>query len=289
MRAIFARFLAVLVLALMAGGAQAAITCSASSPGFSAFYLPTDPLDITQSTVTVTCTRTSLADAGSVNYNVGVNNGLYANPNQARIGGSGAAANRILYDTYKNSTCATLWTGAGGGRISGTITFAGTGTFTQTQSWWGCIAAGQNGKNAGTFTDTVRMTLTLNTGTVVGAPFTFPVSIVHPANCTINPTPGNVSFSYTSFSAAPATAGTSFGLNCTNSMPYTMTLNSYAGTLLGLNYTLTLNGGTGTIAGTGTGAVVTIPIAGTIAAGQSGTCSTATCSASQAHTLTITY
>ena len=175
----------------------------------------------------------------------------------------------------------------GSERITGTINFPGNGTFTQTQSWWGCIPTGQAGKNAGTFTDTVTMTLTISTGAVVGAPFTFPVSIVHPANCTISTLPGTLSFTYTSFAVAPSTAGTTFGLNCTNSMPFTMALNSYAGTLLGLNYTLVLNNGV--LTGTGSGAAVSIPIDGTIAAGQSGTCATASCNASQLHTLTITY
>lgn len=291
MRAIVGRFAASLLLALPCAAARAAITCSAASPGFSAFYLPTEPQEVVQSTVTVTCTRTSAADPVSVGYELAVNNGLNGSgsTNQARIGGSNQSANRINYETWRGATCAMRWSNAGGGRIAGTVSFAGTGTFSQTQNWWACIPSGQDGRNAGTFTDLVTMSLTLDKGTVVGAPFTFPATIVHPARCTISPTPGNVSFSYTSFSATAANAASSFGLNCTRAMPYTMTLDAYGGTLLGLSYSLSLSGGTGTIAGTGTGTVVTIPIVGTIAAGQSGTCASGSCNASRAHTITITY
>jgi hypothetical protein len=42
-------------------------------------------------------------------------------------------------------------------------------------------------------------------------------------------------------------------------------------------------------AGTGNGAAQNIVITGTMPAGQQGVCSTATCSASQAHTITISY
>jgi spore coat protein U-like protein len=276
-------------LLFFGSGAQAAITCNASSPGFSAYYVPADPINVTQSTVTVSCTRGSVADAASLTFNVAVNNGLYTagNPNQARRGGAGGAANRITYDTYKNSGCTTLWTGTGLGRISGTITFIGTSlSAATTTSWWGCITSGQTGKNSGTFTDSVRMTLTLSTGTPTPATSQIAVSIVHPVSCTIAPAPATLVFNYTSLGGA-SNASTNFGANCTNGMPYTMALDAYGGTLLGLNYTLVLNGGT--LGMTGTGAVQTIPIAGSIAAGQAGTCATATCNAVQGHTLTITY
>lgn len=291
MKPMISRALAAMALMFCAGWAEGAITCSVSSPGFSAYYLSTNPIDITQSSVTVSCNRGLTTDPISVTYFVAVDNGQNSGGGFNRaVRPGGGVANRINYDTYKDSGCTTLWTNVGGGRITGTINFAGTGVVTQTQSWWGCIPSGQAGKNAGTFTDTVIMTLTAAGTTIVGAPFTFPVSVVNPANCTIAPAPGNIVFNYTSFAPAPAIAGTSFGANCTNLMPYTMALNSYGGTLLGLNYSLVLNGGV--LSKTGIGGVDTIVIQGTIAAGQSGTCAAtppATCFASQAHTLTISY
>lgn len=290
MKKLFTRMLAAMALISFAGWAHGAITCSVASPGFTAYYLPTNPIDITQTSVTVTCNRALLSDAASVTYFVAVNNGMNAGGgfNRAvRPGGGGA--NRINYDTYRDSACATIWSVLAN-RITGTINFAGTGVMMQTRSWWGCVPAAQVGKNAGTFSDTVTMTLTAAGTTIVGAPFTFPVTIIHPATCNIGPVPGDVVFNYTSFAAAPVVAGTTFGLNCTNGMPYTMALDAYAGTILGLNYTLTLN--SGVLGGNGTGLAVVIPIDGTMAAGQSGTCSAtppATCNASQARTLTITY
>lgn len=287
MRTTVFRFLLLLAATLGAGGAAAAVSCSASSLGFTAFYLPADPVDVTQSSVTVTCTATAAGDAGALNYTVRVNNGLYAVPNQARRPPGTGGANRITYDTYRDSGCSALWGGTAATQVSGSLNITGAGTFTQTTPWWGCIPTGQTGKNTGTFTDTVRMTLALSRGTVTGAPFTFPVSIYHPASCVISPTPGTIALAYTSFSATPVTGGTTFGLNCTNNMPYTLSLNAYAGTLLGLNYTLLLNNGT--LGTTGTGSVVTIPIDATIPAGQSGTCALATCNAAQTHILEIAY
>jgi hypothetical protein len=65
-----------------------------------------------------------------------------------------------------------------------------------------------------------------------------------------------------------------------------MSLDATSGTLLGLAYSLAINP---TGSQVGNGAAQSATITGTIAAGQSGTCSQASCSATQARTLTITY
>jgi hypothetical protein len=63
-----------------------------------------------------------------------------------------------------------------------------------------------------------------------------------------------------------------------------MALDATTGTLLGLNYSLALG-----VRSTGTGSPQLHTIIGSMAAGQAGTCAAGTCSASQPHTLTITY
>jgi hypothetical protein len=62
------------------------------------------------------------------------------------------------------------------------------------------------------------------------------------------------------------------------------------GTLIGLDYTLALSPAGGTGGGTGGGSPESIhTITGTMAAGQAGTCAVGACTATQSHTLTITY
>ena len=73
-----------------------------------------------------------------------------------------------------------------------------------------------------------------------------------------------------------------------------MALSATSGVVSGLNYSLGLNaiinsGGSSPLASTGTGADQTFYINGNMAAGQAGTCATGTCSATNTHTLTITY
>jgi hypothetical protein len=64
-----------------------------------------------------------------------------------------------------------------------------------------------------------------------------------------------------------------------------MALDATSGTLVGLTYGVALSQS----AATGTGVAQTFSINGTIAAGQSGTCATGSCSGSATRTLTITY
>ena len=65
-----------------------------------------------------------------------------------------------------------------------------------------------------------------------------------------------------------------------------MQLDATSGDLLGLQYSLALSA-TGTQVGTGIAQNASVN--GAIAAGQSGTCGTGSCSATQTRTLTITY
>lgn len=258
---------------------HAAITCSVTSPGFAAAYDPTAAgTNITQTYFTVTCTRGATSDPTSVNYSVKADNGL--NPlgqgNRASFG-----TNRIRYDVYKDAACGTQW--KGNNALTGTINFSGTGTVSSQGNYWGCIPAAQTGLAAGTYTDTVTLTMTYGSpqSTATG---TAGVTINTPPVCTISTGPGAVVFNYVSLGTAK-TASTQYGVTCTLALPYTMALDATAGTILGLNYTLALS----SASSTGTGTQQLFNINGTMAGGQSGSCATATCSGTQARTLTVTY
>lgn len=280
----FNRLLCIAALALAAClPVEAAITCNISSPGWSSAYVPANAAtNITQSSFTVTCQRNAGGDPTTVSYTVASNNGLHAAgaQNRAQLG---ATASRINYEDYANSTCATLWAAAAASRIAGTISgLAGFIPGSQTVSYWGCIPGSQIGLPAGTYTDTV--TMTLRYGGATNPTATFPVSIVTPSSCTLTTAPGTVAFTYIAF-APLINANTSFGVTCTNWLPYTMALDATVGVVAGLQYSLALSAP----GGTGTGVQQTYSINGTMPAAQAGTCVGASCIATQARTLTITY
>ena len=130
---------------------------------------------------------------------------------------------------------------------------------------------------------------------------TFSVGITLTSACEVMTVP-TIAFAYTSFQAAAATSSSSFTVRCTNTKTITsVRLDDGAGGLAagltqaytdqatGLAYSLTLAG----VPTAGTGVAQTISINGSMAAGQSGTCATATCantaSTNRIRTITITY
>ena len=271
-----ARSIAGLLMLLASAAAHSAITCSVSSGGFATAYDPAAAgANINATFFTVTCTKGASGDPASVNYSVTVNNGLYAIGvnNRAAFG-----ANRIRYDVFTNSTCASAWKGATA--ITGTVNTPSVGTFTATSSFWGCVPAAQ-AVAAGTYTDTVTMTMVYGVSIATGS---FGVSISTPATCSVTGAPGNVVFNYVAFGSA-ITPSSTFGVTCTLSLPYTMALDATSGTIVGLNYTLALSAP----GSTGTGVQQTHSINGNMAAGQAGTCALGSCSGSQARSVTISY
>jgi spore coat protein U-like protein len=126
----------------------------------------------------------------------------------------------------------------------------------------------------------------MGAGATTTAPSTFNVTVTLTSVCSVTTSPANVAFTYTSFQGSPAVStGGGFTVKCTNNLPYTMSLDSTSGTVLGLNYTVAVP----TTTQTGTGADQAFTVTGSIAANQSGTCNLGTCSGSQTRTLTVTY
>ncbi|MBL8524275.1 MAG: spore coat protein U domain-containing protein [Betaproteobacteria bacterium] len=132
---------------------------------------------------------------------------------------------------------------------------------------------------------------------------TFNVNITLTSACTLTAI-ADVDFAYTSFQAAAATAtGGGFSVSCTNSRPYTFGLQAGNGaatppgaatinvtdSAVNLTYDLALSAA----GGTGTGAAQAYSVTGNMAAGQSGTCATATCTNAAAtnrvHTLIVNF
>ena len=275
------QFMVALALLFLAHAAQAAISCSISSPGFTAGYpVNSASIIITQSSYSITCTRGLTIDPLTTAYSVTVNNGL--NP-QGQNNNAASGSNKLRYDTYTDSACGTLWQGTTTIPSSaGTITMSGFTPTTVTQNFWGCIPAGIS-PTAGTYTDTVTMTSTYSSG-VSGGANTFPVTIVTPATCTIGSI-ANIAISYTAFQNTAASASTTAGVTCSNSLPYTMAVSPTSGVSAGINYSLSLPA-----SATGNGALQSITITATAPANQAGTCATGSCTGTaQSHTLTVTY
>ncbi|MEO7344728.1 MAG: spore coat protein U domain-containing protein [Methylotenera sp.] len=274
-----------LLLLLLAPWAHATINCTISSTGFSTTYVPTSVSpNINQGSFTLICTK-DLLDSGTTDYTVTINNG--ANPtgiqNRATL-----SANTISYDTYQTSGCSAVWGNGAGESITGSMN----SNSNKTVNYWGCITVLGQYVPAGTYSDTVTMTVSYtNTGVLSGptprtATNTFPVSIINPAVCSITSI-DNVAFgTYVAFRATALVAPNSnIVLNCTPSLSYNLALDANSGVVAGLNYSLSLSATTSL----GSGPGQTHTIAGTMPANQAGTCATGSCSNSDPRTLTITY
>ena len=257
---------------LQAQPAQAVISCTGSSPGYTAFSDTTaGTANNPTASATITCSRV-LTDPSTRLYSLATDQGTRSRSSSFRASLNGVNLN---YDVYKNAARSTNWVS---NPFTGTIDFGAGTSVSFPIPFYPSIGALQN-VPAGLYTDTVTLTY----GATALA--SYPVQIYVNTTCLISTAPGNVVFSYTSFQTIAAAASTTFAARCTSGLPYTMSLDASGGTLLGINYSLVLPVTTGT----GTGVNQTYFINGTVAANQVGSCATATCSASATRTLTITY
>jgi spore coat protein U-like protein len=278
--------LACLAGLLAAPEASALITCSVMVTSVDVVYDPTSPVqNVTTGSYTITCNRLA-SDANTLDWRLGVNNGLNTPPNSGGFNRAMMGASRYDYDTY--SSPGVKWgggTGGSGARITGTLVFGGALTATVTGPFDIVLPGSQAVRPAGSYTDTLTVTLETSTGSFLNNT-TSGVTVLTTNTCQISVPPGNVSFTYTSFQPGPALASTSYGVRCTTALPYTMALDATSGTMIGLTYNLSLAPAS---SGTGTGATQTYNINGSIAGGQAGTCGTAVCNGSQTRTLTLSW
>jgi len=287
---------------LTPGGATAAVACSVNSPGISVVFFDTAsalPTRVTGS-VTVNCTRSDLARDPAILYvalgaaSVNANSAM----GQARLVG-GTTRDTLDYWLYADAAESLVWSERGGSghvRLTATLDFGSGATASQTLPYYAKVpqtAAQSQPLIKGLYQDTQTLTLYQSTTSTADAAkskratvtTSFPVQVTVPENCVLSSPPGNLAFSYTSFQPNPATASTSFAVTCVSNAAYTLSLDATSGTLAGLTYTLVLS----TPGQVGTGLPQPATISGTIAAGQSGLCSGASCTASEVRTLTVTY
>jgi spore coat protein U-like protein len=287
MRTIFVRLLLALTLLGSAPWARATLSCTPPvSTGFSTAYAAAGFVpNVSQGTVSFNCTRSVATDATGVLLTG--NNGAHpaGTQNQAANG-----KGRILYEAYKDSACSAVWTSTSPTDYWPVNLLNVLGAQSVSVSYWACITLAGQVVSAGTYTDTVSMTVREDTKKMqpLSSNGSFPVSITSPATFEITAAPGDVAFSYTAFGPA-VNAGTTFVTTGTLDLPYTMALDADSGVASGLNYSLKIDSQASPVSARGSGAAQSHTINGSMPAGQAGSCSTGSCVSSQVHTLTIRY
>lgn len=292
--------LGVLAAAMAAGGAHAATTCSLSATAPNVIF--TGPVNNSAGTITVTCTRdTNINGLELQTVYVGITPAAGAGRRLFRHGGGNGNGDRMDASLFKNNSTTNWGDASSGERVNGTLIF-----------WWGVATASvtmdydfripnQAGKAAGIYDAIYTANLRLTANGPIESSTVFSPTVSVPEQCFVgqvasgNPapgaiSPGNIVLNYNSFTTTAQTASTNFTVDCTLNTDYTLSITPANGTLLGLNYTLRLNNGNATWPGlAGTGFAQPYAVTATIPADQAGTCATATCSATQAATLTVTY
>ena len=277
-----ARFLFVLcVLVLLPVATRATITCSSVSAGtgFTWYYVNGTTVAV-QLSYTLTCNRSATNDPTTFSYSNNVNNGLHNDKAQL-----GATTSRLSYNLFQGSKCSgSTWANKNSTDMDGTVTWGAsqTGISTDTRYFWACVNTPQTATVSGWYSDSVTMTVKGPGPDIIG---NIPINIFAPSSCSISTRPGTIAMSYTAFSPAVVTASTNFGATCSSGMLYTIDVSPTSGTLAGVAYTVAPDATTFT----GTGGADSHSITATAAAAQAGTCTGASCTASQTHTLTIGY
>ncbi len=305
---IFAAVWALLV-SLCALPANATITCtniSATTLNF-AYVSGTNSSstnNVMSNSITATCSRSAAGDPTTLSMEA--DNGIHtlSSLNNAQLT-SGATNYNIRYDLWRNAACTQPWRNTSAAvRLTTTFSLTTLNTpETLTFNYWGCIP-GQGSINsfpAGLYTDTVSTKLFA--GATAASPLVSGVSagsvqinIYAPAKCSITglAAANTIVFNYTAFGAADFKFAT-FNANCTNLLPYTMSLNSTAGVVGGLKYQLGLSNAMGSASSIGTASLASTGgasgtkvhyINAVMDAGQAGTSGAVT---PQSHMLTITY
>ena len=282
---------------LMAGGSAHAVVCNitATSVPLSTLYATGTATQVT-GTISGSCTKEA-GDATRPYIYIGINQG---EPPAGRVMTRQNGTQTLSYEIYRNSGNTGIWS-EGTGVTSTTSTTAGGRVYRMTNTataqtfsypYYMRIPTPQTGKPAGIYDDlavtaTVRESNILNTATgAILAVTSFGVSASIQHSCYFSSSPTPLVINYTSFRTTAATGTSNFQLSCTYNTPYTLTVGPpNTGTLLGIAYTLTPSAPSGT----GTGGGQTFSVNGSAAAGQSGTCATASCTNSQAHTITVGF
>lgn len=279
-------------LFLVAGTAQAAYSCNVSATSVGVIYARggANRVDVVGA-VTLNCTR-DLSDANVLSYQIGANNGNHYAGGSRRVR-RGTSGDYLDYSLTRGAavggaaTCAdsSNWDQGFSNSMVGTVNFGAGSAASATWGFCVRIRGNQGNPTAGQYVDIVGLgaQYPMLTGATTTGTFTYTVGARN--QCVMNSFPTEMNFNYNSFQPAPQVTTQTFRIACSNNLPWSVALAPANGTLLGLNYTLSR----APASGTGNGAAQDIVITGTMPANQQGTCATATCSATQPHTLTVTY
>lgn len=270
---------------LLAGwSSHAAITCStltASVP--SAVFNANTPTPDTTGSVTVSCTRSNPAsDPNTLSISLRSDGGANPGTTRARLGTTG---NYLNYELYRPPTFTSVWRNTAANGIAVTLNFAaGQATNSANVSFVSRIpvAAANWLLPPGLYTEVVNIDAVYGTNTLST---TMLLAIDVQSICKFSTVPVDINFAYTAFMTTAQVGSSNFAVQCTNTAPYTLALDSTSGIVAGLNYSLFLSATNAN----GTGAAQARTVTANMPANQAGTCNAASCAAQQAHTITVSY
>lgn len=305
-RQIGLRALLLVCSALAMSNANAAINCNMTTASVGVLYVAGVSTD-TLGSVTITCSRNPSTDPASITYRIKADNGANFSTNRrVRLG---VTTNYLTYFLRRGTVVggaaacgnSSTWAAPATGTfnvITGTLAFA-TGASSASALWGYCVrvrgsvAPNPAAPTQGIYVDNVQVTGQYPNSDVgaltPSVPLTYTIGVN--SQCVFNTFPTTMNFNYTSFSPTAQTLTQLFDLRCSTGLSWALTVSPPLAPLLGLNYNMSigLNSNPALSSGAGTGADQVIRITGTIPANQAGTCSASSCTATQGHTVTITY
>jgi hypothetical protein len=280
---------------------QAAISCNVTGRNLGELYDASLNNNAVQSTLAISCSRTS-SDPSTVFYSIKADFGTNS---------PGGVLRRV---TGPSPQTPLLWIlrhlGSGGGctnttnwglttspgLLTGSLTFVGAALTANATVGYCMEVRGTAGGNAaaptaGVYIDTVTITPEMSTTAITGpynvtapiAQLSFNVAVG--SHCVVRKPGNDVNLNYTAFGTAQSGSSV-FQVLCTTALPFTATVSAANGTIAGINYTVVRQGA---LNRTGAGVPRDITVDVNAVAGQAGTCASAVCSGTQAHTLLLTY
>jgi spore coat protein U-like protein len=270
-------------LVLSSLSAQAAIVCTPSASLPAAVFTAATVSNTTGS-VNVVCTRDPATDPNTVSISLRSDGGNNPGTTRARLG---ATANYLEYDLFRPPAFTSTWRNTAANSIAATVNFAAGQASSSTNVSFVSRVPVSNANwlsPPGLYTELVTISAIYGTPAVT-ALTTVLVSIDVQPLCQFSTVPVDINFTYTSFSAAAQAGSSGFAIRCTNTIPYTLALDTGSGVVAGLNYSLVLSA----TSANGTGVAQARTVNATMPANQAGTCNAASCTAQQGHTITVSY
>lgn len=275
---------------LPAGQAWAVLACSitASPATLSGAYDPASNLDM-QGSFVINCTR---AKNDSKNQTLWIGLNQSAGQTMAK---AAPYADTLAYGIYTDVGRTTRWTQGVGGGLTLPLSFGNTTAASATAAVYMRANSGQTDRAAGTYSDTLNVTLNSNDSlgqNLSGTTLTTEATVAK--SCVVDLAPLTYSLSYQAFrSTALVDSTQSVAVTCSKGTQVTLALDQVVGVILPveLKYTLTFSATSQTAAGTSSSSATAqnFGLTLTVPAGQAGACGAATCNGSDTRQITVTY